>query len=79
MTTHNAGLGIYSKLKVGDSVITGDGRDISDDPDTVILNNKVAERDRFGNIQIHGVNLALLKEINMSLSKEEWEALKEKF
>ena len=79
MATHNAGLGIYSKLRLGDSVIGFDHTDLAEDPDTVILNNKVASRDSFGNIRIVGVNSITGKEINLFLSKEEWVALNEKF
>ena len=79
MTTHKAGLDIYKNLKLGDSVITIEGKDLSKDPDHVILNHKQAQRQGNGDIIIRGSDLIMGGVISFYLTKEEWKALKAKF
>jgi hypothetical protein len=75
-----AGPGVYANMKVGDKVVDDEGKEITSiNPKfvkTICLNNKTASVDKNGNVQLEGINHANKKEIFITLTKEEIEAIK---
>ncbi len=74
---NRAGRDVYKKLRVGDSVIDDEGKDLSKDPNFCTLNHKSAERLSDGSIHFDGEGLR--GKIDFYLSKREWAELKKKF
>lgn len=75
-----AGPGVYKDMKVGDKVVDDSGKEITSiNPKfikTICLNNKTASIDKNGSVQLEGINSANKKEIFLTLTKAEIEAIK---
>lgn len=75
-----AGPNVYKNMKVGDTVINADGKEVvainNKFEKTICLNHKTASIDKSGNVQIEGLNNSDKKEILLTLTKEEIAAIK---